>query len=67
MTGRTVTRLSAAVLLATSLLSPMRPAAMQPPAANMVTLRDLGGLDDLRALFENDREKLRLVLLLSPT
>ena len=67
MTGRTVTRLSAAAFLATSLLSSMRPAAMQPPAANTVTLRDLGGFDDLRALFENDREKLRLVLLLSPT
>jgi hypothetical protein len=40
---------------------------MQLPAGKTVTLRDLGGFDDLRTLFENDRGKLRLVLLLSPT
>ena len=30
-------------------------------------LRDLGGLDELRSLFERDRDKIRIVLLLSPT
>jgi hypothetical protein len=40
---------------------------MQPPAVTLATLRDLAGVDDLRALFERDRDKPRLILLLSPT
>lgn len=44
------------------------PHAMRAPAASAVSpLQDLSGVADLRARFEADHDKVRIVLLLSPT
>jgi hypothetical protein len=43
-------------------------ALTQAPATDTApALQDLGGVADLRALFDADRDKVRIVLLLSPT
>jgi len=62
-------RLWAAIVLAVSLASPGRYAHAQATAATAAptTLRDLGGVAELSALFDNDLDKIRILLLLSPT
>jgi hypothetical protein len=57
-----------AVLLAMLLASPIPQARAQSgvPSAAPV-LQDLAGLGELRSQFENDSDKVRIVLLLSPT
>ena len=57
-----------AVLLAMLLASPLHGARAQPGVSNAApVLQDLAGLSELRAQFENDSDKIRIVLLLSPT
>jgi hypothetical protein len=61
-------RLRAAVLAALALVSPLHEARAQSGVANAApVLKDFRGLSELRSLFERDRDKIRIVLLLSPT
>ena len=62
--GRTVV----AIVVAAWLLAPPPRALAQPPvgAASLV-LNELNGVGELRSVFDSDREKIRVVLLLSPT
>jgi len=62
-------RLWAAIVLAVSLASPGRYTQAQTTVATAAptTLRDLGGVAELSALFDNDLDKIRILLLLSPT
>jgi hypothetical protein len=49
-------------------LDPREHALVQSPVATVPSaLHDLRGVADLRSLFEGDRDKVRIVLLLSPT
>jgi hypothetical protein len=58
----------AAVVTAVVVLStPPAPAASAPQVHSRPTLRTLGGIEDVRAAFNKDRGKLRILLLLSPT
>jgi len=67
MTGSAMaSRFGAAVLAAVVLASPLRQAHSGVALAAPV-LQDLRGLGELRSLFERDRGKIRIVLLLSPT
>jgi len=59
--------LRATVLLLAALASPLQPAPRAAPAAIAPVLRDLGGIGELRSLFDGDRGRIRVVLLLSPT
>jgi hypothetical protein len=57
-----------AVLLSVALAAPSYQAHAQSTSADAApVLRDFHGLGELRALFERDRAKIRIVLLLSPT
>jgi hypothetical protein len=56
-----------AVVVAVLLVSPLHQARAQSAVTNAPVLRDLAGLNDLRSQFEIDVDKIRLVLLLSPT
>jgi len=56
-----------AVLVAVVLASPPHSAYAQSAVANDPVLRDLAGLNELRSQFETDLDKIRIVLLLSPT
>lgn len=61
-------RIRAAFLLAAWCLCAAPRALTQAPATNSApALQDLSGVADLRALFDADRDKVRIVLLLSPT
>ena len=58
----------AAIIAAVVLASPVHQAGAQSGvAAATPVLQDLSGVDELRSLFESDRDKIRIVLLLSPT
>jgi len=67
MGASTAGRLRAAVLVALALAAPLREVRAQTLVASAPVLRDFGGLSELRSLFESDRGKIRIVLLLSPT
>jgi len=54
-------------LLAAALASPVHDALPQTREAPAPVLRDLDGTSALRARFDGDRGKIRIVLLLSPT
>ena len=56
-----------AVLVALLLASPLRPARAQSGVGNVPVLREMAGLGELRSQFEGDIDKVRIVLLLSPT
>ena len=56
-----------AVLVAVLLATPLHQARAQPAVPSVPVLRDLVGLSDLRLQFEIDVDKIRIVLLLSPT
>lgn len=61
---------SAAVILTAAVVcfAPAAPAAQSPPGTPAgALLKSLDNVDDLRASFNKDRGRLRLVLLLSPT
>jgi hypothetical protein len=58
--------LRAALVLAASLASLSSARQFSPPTATPA-LQDLAGVTALRAQFDADRDKLRIVLLLSPT
>jgi hypothetical protein len=61
-------RVRTALLLSAALAAPGYHAHAQSPTANAVrALQELRGLDELRDCFERDRDKIRIVLLLSPT
>jgi hypothetical protein len=61
-------RLRATVLVALALASPIHQAGAQSGGVNAApVLKDFRGLGELRPLFESDRDKIRIVLLLSPT
>jgi len=50
------------------LASPLQQARAQPGVPNAaLVLQDLRGLSELRSRFESDVDKIRIVLLLSPT
>jgi hypothetical protein len=56
------------VLLAVALAAhPSQVRAQSTSAEAAPALQDLRGLGELRTLFERDRDKIRIVLLLSPT
>lgn len=58
----------AAIVLAAWLALPLpQPFTQAPVASAAPALQDLRGVDQLRSLFDNDRDKIRIVLLLSPT
>jgi len=55
-------------MLAIWLASSAPPALAQSPVAiSAPVLHDLNGMTELRSMFERDRDKVRIVLLLSPT
>ena len=57
-----------AVLVAVLLASPLHQARAQSGVTNAgPVLQDLAGLGELRSQFEADVDKIRIVLLLSPT
>jgi hypothetical protein len=61
-------RILAALVMATALASPSPHALVQSPVtATAPALHDLRGIAEFRSLFESDRDKVRIVLLLSPT
>jgi len=62
-------RVSTALVLAVWLASCVSPGFAQSPEAISAApvLHDLNGMTELRALFETDRDTVRIVLLLSPT
>jgi hypothetical protein len=61
-------RILAAIVMTTALASPSPHALVQSPVATVPSaLHDLRGIAELRSLFEGDRDKVRIVLLLSPT
>jgi hypothetical protein len=61
-------RRSAVIVLAAWLAWPAPHAFTQAPVATAAPiLQDLHGVADLRSLFERDRDKVRIVLLVSPT
>jgi hypothetical protein len=63
-----VARCSAALLAAAVLATPGSFAIAQPlHAANAHGLRDLGGISELRTLFDLESDKVRILMLLSPT
>jgi hypothetical protein len=63
-----VVRCSAALLAAAVLARPASYAIAQPlHAANARSLRDLGGIPELRTLFDRESDKVRILMLLSPT
>lgn len=66
---RRIVRTVAAVVTSVVVFSTQpTPAASAPQAPRArPTLQTLGGLDDVRAAFNKDRGKLRILLLLSPT
>jgi len=59
--------LRAAALVLAALAPSLQPAPRPATSAIAPVLRDLGGVDELRALFDADRGRIRVVLLLSPT
>jgi hypothetical protein len=64
----TVPRGVLAALLTMTLAAPPCYAHAQSTTADASqALHDLRGLDELRTLFDHDRDKVRIVLLLSPT
>jgi hypothetical protein len=68
MGARRVADLRLAVLLAVILASPLHQARAQSGVSTAApVLRDLAGLGELRSQFEIDVDKVRIVLLLSPT
>ena len=61
-------RIVPAALLAVALAAhPSLVRAQSTSAEAAQVLQDLRGLQELRTLFERDRDKIRIVLLLSPT
>jgi hypothetical protein len=57
-----------AALIALILVSPLHPSLAQSGASDAPpVLHDLAGLGELRSQFESDVDKVRIVLLLSPT
>jgi len=62
-------RIRAAVAVAACLAWPLPQPLAKAPAttAPSVVLRDLNGVSELQSLFDRDRDKIRIVLLLSPT
>ena len=63
-----VRRRSAVIVLAVWLAWPAPHAFTQSPVTTASSvLQDLHGVADLRSLFERDRDKVKIVLLLSPT
>ena len=58
-----------AVLLAAAVLPRPASHAIAPPlhAASANSLQDLGGIPELRTLFDRESDKVRILLLLSPT
>jgi len=60
--------LRVAALIALTLVSPLHQAHAQSGVSNAApVLHDLAGLGELRSQFEIDVDKVRIVLLLSPT
>jgi hypothetical protein len=55
--------LAAAVLMCLGI----RAIAQPPIARNALALRDLGGISEPQSLFDRESDKLRIVLLFSPT
>jgi hypothetical protein len=64
MVASTVLATAALVGRSTALAAPLQSKIAAPPPASLVDLR---GPSDLRAAFNNDRGRLRIILLLSPT
>jgi hypothetical protein len=63
-----LTDLRLAVLVAFVLASPLHQARAQSGVSNAApVLQDLAGLGELRSQFDIDGDKIRIVLLLSPT
>ena len=61
-------RILAAIVMTTALASPSPHARVQSPVTTVSpALHDLRGVAEFRSLFESDRDKIRIVLLLSPT
>ncbi len=61
-------RRSAVIVLAAWLAWPAPQAFTQSPVTTVASvLQDLRGVAPLRSQFESDRDKVRIVLLLSPT
>ena len=61
-------RILAAIVMATALASPSPHALGQSPGTTVSpALHDLRGIAELRSRFDSDRDKIRIVLLLSPT
>jgi hypothetical protein len=61
-------RILAAIVMTAALVSPSPQALVQSPATTVSpALHDLRGVAELRSLFDSDRDKVRIVLLLSPT
>ena len=61
-------RMLAAIVMTTALVSQSSHALVQSPVTTVSpALHDLRGVAELRSLFESDRDKVRIVLLLSPT
>ena len=61
-------RILAAIAMTTALAVPSPQARVQSPSTvASPALHDLRGVAELRSLFDSDRDKIRVVLLLSPT
>jgi hypothetical protein len=61
-------RIRTALVLAVALAAlPCHVRAQSAHTSAAPVLQDLRGLDELRTLFDRDRDKIRIVLLLSPT
>jgi hypothetical protein len=61
-------RIWIALVMLLALAAPVFHARAQSTITNGAPiLQDLGGVDELRTLFERDRDKIRILLLLSPT
>jgi hypothetical protein len=58
----------AALVMAWALASPSLQSLVRSPVSTTAPrLQDLRGIAEFRSLFESDRNKIRIVLLLSPT
>jgi hypothetical protein len=63
-----ILRIRAAIVVAACLAWPSpQPLGQAPATAPSLVLRDLTGVGELQSQFDRDRDKIRIVLLLSPT